>query len=177
MIACLKMSDPVGLTMAGKIDVMLILGKGEKHRFRCVPVGVYPKEVNHNTNLCSLLKKTPNQEKPEQVLNITLQVMCVNHAIPFLQVWSWIFLNCPRWSMEILSPMNPVGCSTTRLSSTTWLEPTAWTDTSLLELTFLPSTSEMTPLCENQNRRLIVFSPAAQEKAKTRHQILGEPKY
>lgn len=29
MIACLKMSDPVGLTMAGKIDVMLILGKGE----------------------------------------------------------------------------------------------------------------------------------------------------
>lgn len=28
MIACLKMSDPVGLTMAGKIDVMLILGKG-----------------------------------------------------------------------------------------------------------------------------------------------------
>lgn len=29
MIACLKMSDPVGLTMAGKIDVMLLLGKGE----------------------------------------------------------------------------------------------------------------------------------------------------
>ncbi|KAK5871773.1 hypothetical protein PBY51_004634 [Eleginops maclovinus] len=28
MIACLKMSDPVGLTMAGKIDVLLILGKG-----------------------------------------------------------------------------------------------------------------------------------------------------
>lgn len=46
MIACLKMSDPVGLTMAGKIDVMLILGKGEKHRFSCVPVGVYNKEVS-----------------------------------------------------------------------------------------------------------------------------------
>ncbi|KAK2838216.1 hypothetical protein Q5P01_015428 [Channa striata] len=28
MVTCLKMSDPVGLTMAGKIDVMLILGKG-----------------------------------------------------------------------------------------------------------------------------------------------------
>ncbi|KAM9391408.1 bile salt-activated lipase-like [Pholidichthys leucotaenia] len=28
MIACLKTSDPVRLTMAGKIDVMLILGKG-----------------------------------------------------------------------------------------------------------------------------------------------------
>lgn len=28
MLTCLKMSDPVGLTMAGKIDVMLILGKG-----------------------------------------------------------------------------------------------------------------------------------------------------
>ncbi|XP_051249666.1 bile salt-activated lipase-like [Dicentrarchus labrax] len=28
MITCLKMSDPVGLTMAGKIDVLLILGKG-----------------------------------------------------------------------------------------------------------------------------------------------------
>ncbi|XP_024866435.1 bile salt-activated lipase-like isoform X2 [Kryptolebias marmoratus] len=28
MLACLKMSDPVGLTMAGKIDIMLILGKG-----------------------------------------------------------------------------------------------------------------------------------------------------
>ena len=31
MITCLKMSDPVGLTMAGKIDVLLILGKGQKH--------------------------------------------------------------------------------------------------------------------------------------------------
>lgn len=29
MIACLKMSDPVGLTMAGKIDILLILGKGQ----------------------------------------------------------------------------------------------------------------------------------------------------
>lgn len=47
MIACLKMSDPVGLTMAGKIDVMLILGKGEKHRFRCVPVGVYTNYCQH----------------------------------------------------------------------------------------------------------------------------------
>ncbi|XP_061585608.1 bile salt-activated lipase-like [Cololabis saira] len=28
MIACLKMSDPVGLTMAGKIDILLLLGKG-----------------------------------------------------------------------------------------------------------------------------------------------------
>ncbi|XP_053277499.1 bile salt-activated lipase [Pleuronectes platessa] len=28
MLTCLKMSDPVGLTMAGKIDVLLILGKG-----------------------------------------------------------------------------------------------------------------------------------------------------
>ncbi|XP_045890759.1 bile salt-activated lipase-like isoform X1 [Micropterus dolomieu] len=28
MVACLKISDPVGLTMAGKIDVLLILGKG-----------------------------------------------------------------------------------------------------------------------------------------------------
>ncbi|XP_068167236.1 bile salt-activated lipase-like [Antennarius striatus] len=28
MIACLKMSDPVGLTMAGKVNVLLILGKG-----------------------------------------------------------------------------------------------------------------------------------------------------
>ncbi|XP_035515024.1 bile salt-activated lipase-like [Morone saxatilis] len=28
MITCLKMSDPVGLTMAGKIDILLILGKG-----------------------------------------------------------------------------------------------------------------------------------------------------
>ncbi|TMS01371.1 bile salt-activated lipase-like [Larimichthys crocea] len=28
MVTCLKMSDPVGLTMAGKIDVLLILGKG-----------------------------------------------------------------------------------------------------------------------------------------------------
>uniref|UniRef100_A0A3Q0RBN1 Carboxylic ester hydrolase n=1 Tax=Amphilophus citrinellus TaxID=61819 RepID=A0A3Q0RBN1_AMPCI len=28
MITCLKMSDPAGLTMAGKIDVLLILGKG-----------------------------------------------------------------------------------------------------------------------------------------------------
>ncbi|XP_047448502.1 bile salt-activated lipase-like [Mugil cephalus] len=28
MIACLKMSDPVGLTMAGKINVLLLLGKG-----------------------------------------------------------------------------------------------------------------------------------------------------
>ncbi|XP_074484614.1 bile salt-activated lipase-like [Sebastes fasciatus] len=28
MLACLKMSDPVGLTMAGKIDVLLLLGKG-----------------------------------------------------------------------------------------------------------------------------------------------------
>lgn len=30
MISCLKMSDPVGLTLAGKIDVFLILGKGER---------------------------------------------------------------------------------------------------------------------------------------------------
>ena len=29
MLKCLKMADPVGLTKAGKIDVMLILGKGE----------------------------------------------------------------------------------------------------------------------------------------------------
>lgn len=29
MLACLKMSDPVGLTMAGKIDVLLLLGKGQ----------------------------------------------------------------------------------------------------------------------------------------------------
>lgn len=29
MLTCLKMSDPVGLTMAGKIDVLLLLGKGE----------------------------------------------------------------------------------------------------------------------------------------------------
>lgn len=28
MLTCLKMSDPVGLTMAGKIDVLLLLGKG-----------------------------------------------------------------------------------------------------------------------------------------------------
>ncbi|KAM8760686.1 bile salt-activated lipase-like [Acanthopagrus schlegelii] len=28
MLTCLKMSDPIGLTMAGKIDVLLILGKG-----------------------------------------------------------------------------------------------------------------------------------------------------
>nr|XP_057927503.1 bile salt-activated lipase-like isoform X2 [Doryrhamphus excisus] len=28
MLACLKMSDPVGLTMAGKIDILLMLGKG-----------------------------------------------------------------------------------------------------------------------------------------------------
>ncbi|XP_044189979.1 bile salt-activated lipase-like [Thunnus albacares] len=28
MLTCLKMSDPVGLTMAGKLDIMLILGKG-----------------------------------------------------------------------------------------------------------------------------------------------------
>uniref|UniRef100_A0A672G7T4 Carboxylic ester hydrolase n=1 Tax=Salarias fasciatus TaxID=181472 RepID=A0A672G7T4_SALFA len=28
MITCLKMSDPVGLTMAGKIDVLLLFGKG-----------------------------------------------------------------------------------------------------------------------------------------------------
>nr|XP_020450864.1 bile salt-activated lipase-like isoform X1 [Monopterus albus] len=28
MITCLKMSDPVGLTLAGKIDVLLLLGKG-----------------------------------------------------------------------------------------------------------------------------------------------------
>ncbi|XP_008294549.1 bile salt-activated lipase-like [Stegastes partitus] len=28
MISCLKMSDPVGLTMAGKIDILLMLGKG-----------------------------------------------------------------------------------------------------------------------------------------------------
>ncbi|XP_023147261.1 bile salt-activated lipase-like [Amphiprion ocellaris] len=28
MISCLKMSDPVGLTMAGKIDILLLLGKG-----------------------------------------------------------------------------------------------------------------------------------------------------
>ncbi|XP_013878248.1 bile salt-activated lipase isoform X1 [Austrofundulus limnaeus] len=28
MLTCLKMSDPVGLTMAGKIDILLILGKG-----------------------------------------------------------------------------------------------------------------------------------------------------
>ncbi|XP_026198117.1 bile salt-activated lipase-like [Anabas testudineus] len=28
MVQCLKMSDPVGLTMAGKIDILLILGKG-----------------------------------------------------------------------------------------------------------------------------------------------------
>lgn len=32
MIQCLKMSDPVGLTMAGKIDVLLILGKGQSSR-------------------------------------------------------------------------------------------------------------------------------------------------
>uniref|UniRef100_A0A672YNF9 Carboxylic ester hydrolase n=1 Tax=Sphaeramia orbicularis TaxID=375764 RepID=A0A672YNF9_9TELE len=29
MLACLKISDPVGLTMAGKIDVMQLLGKGQ----------------------------------------------------------------------------------------------------------------------------------------------------
>lgn len=34
MLACLKMSDPVGLTMAGKIDVLLLLGKGEKSPFK-----------------------------------------------------------------------------------------------------------------------------------------------
>ncbi|XP_072289415.1 bile salt-activated lipase-like [Eucyclogobius newberryi] len=28
MISCLKMTDPVGLTMAGKIDVLLLLGRG-----------------------------------------------------------------------------------------------------------------------------------------------------
>nr|XP_054586311.1 bile salt-activated lipase [Nothobranchius furzeri] len=28
MLSCLKVSDPVGLTMAGKIDIMLLLGKG-----------------------------------------------------------------------------------------------------------------------------------------------------
>lgn len=29
MLTCLKMSDPSGLTMAGKIDVLLLLGKGQ----------------------------------------------------------------------------------------------------------------------------------------------------
>ena len=29
MLECLKISDPVGLTLAGKIDVLLILGKGQ----------------------------------------------------------------------------------------------------------------------------------------------------
>lgn len=29
MLTCLKMSDPRGLTMAGKLDLLLILGKGQ----------------------------------------------------------------------------------------------------------------------------------------------------
>ncbi|XP_019714255.1 bile salt-activated lipase-like [Hippocampus comes] len=28
MLTCLKMSDPVGLTMAGKIDILQLMGKG-----------------------------------------------------------------------------------------------------------------------------------------------------
>uniref|UniRef100_A0A665W1A0 Carboxylic ester hydrolase n=1 Tax=Echeneis naucrates TaxID=173247 RepID=A0A665W1A0_ECHNA len=36
MLMCLKMSDPVGLTMAGKIDVLLILGKESDFIGRCL---------------------------------------------------------------------------------------------------------------------------------------------
>lgn len=32
MLTCLKMTDPVGLTMAGKINVLNLLGKGKEHR-------------------------------------------------------------------------------------------------------------------------------------------------
>lgn len=41
MVTCLKMTDPVGLTLAGKIDVLLLLLKNgqttrERHRYCCV---------------------------------------------------------------------------------------------------------------------------------------------
>lgn len=41
MLTCLKMSDPVGLTMAGKIDVLLLLGKGEESQFASICTGAY----------------------------------------------------------------------------------------------------------------------------------------
>lgn len=41
MLTCLKMSDPVGLTMAGKIDVLLLLGKGEESQFARICTGAY----------------------------------------------------------------------------------------------------------------------------------------
>lgn len=34
MLTCLKMSDPRGLTMAGKLDLLLILGKGQSSSSR-----------------------------------------------------------------------------------------------------------------------------------------------
>lgn len=39
MLTCLKMSDPVGLTMAGKIDVLLLLGKGEEYQLGSICTG------------------------------------------------------------------------------------------------------------------------------------------
>lgn len=41
MVTCLKMTDPVGLTLAGKIDVLLLLLKNgqttrERHIYCCV---------------------------------------------------------------------------------------------------------------------------------------------
>lgn len=42
MLTCLRMSDPVGLTLAGKIDVLLLLGKGQSSSVGVAPAGAGP---------------------------------------------------------------------------------------------------------------------------------------
>lgn len=51
MLTCLKMSDPVGLTMAGKIDILLLLGNGEESRFERICTVVYMSDTRISVHL------------------------------------------------------------------------------------------------------------------------------
>lgn len=68
MLTCLKMSDPVGLTMAGKIDVMLLLGKGEESRLGCICAGVSLPDTRVFTWTRALICcSSKDKPKPNQV--------------------------------------------------------------------------------------------------------------
>lgn len=82
MLTCLKMSDPVGLTMAGKIDIMLILGKGEDTN---TPSFVHKPNTGSDTNLSNLIllhrdSLVFSQNSPDDQFLWVLLRCCHGHA-------------------------------------------------------------------------------------------------
>lgn len=144
MIACLKMSDPVGLTMAGKIDVLLILGKGQKKHQDALMFWVCACAASSGGAAC----KT---ELRERWCSDLWFYEVRNLFAVSLQAWSWIFSNLLQWWTVISSLMIPVACFTMQHSLITWPGSTAWTGTFSLESMFLPSMETSMPqLCESK---------------------------